>query len=202
MYHYAGNNPVKYTDPTGEFAIAVPLIPAAVEGVKDLALLCLAVLCGVGIGEGVEALSQSIENEQTKNFVYHMTGASGFAKALKKEGVSVIDPNIGPGTSRFGNKFYVAGDKVTSLMEASNPGIMLRFKMSESANILDLTNKEISESLGYQMGLSHDETQELMKDWDLTGIDAIKYPSERNPGGINYAIINPSILRFEGVEGL
>lgn len=39
-----------------------------------------------------------------------------------------------------------------------------------------------------------------MKNWDLTGIDAIKYPSERNPGGVNYGVVNPAILKFEGVE--
>ena len=191
---------MRYVDPNGRIAIA--LAPFAIEGIKNAALICLAAICGVGVGEGVKALSQLKENEQTKNYVYHMTGTSSFIKALKIEGVSVINPNIGPGTSRFGNKFYVAGDKLTSLKEASNPGIMLRFSISESAKILDLTNPKIADSLGYQMGLSHEETQELMKNWDLTGIDAIKYPSERNPGGVNYGVINPLILKFEGVEGL
>ena len=30
-----------------------------------------------------------------------------------------------------------------------------------------------------------------MENWDLTGIDAIKCPSERNFGGVNYGVINP-----------
>jgi hypothetical protein len=33
LYHYAGNNPVKYTDPNGRFAITWPLIKAALEWV-------------------------------------------------------------------------------------------------------------------------------------------------------------------------
>jgi hypothetical protein len=33
LYHYAGNNPVKYTDPDGRFAITWPLIKAALEWV-------------------------------------------------------------------------------------------------------------------------------------------------------------------------
>jgi hypothetical protein len=27
LYHYAGNNPIKYTDPTGEFATSPPVLP-------------------------------------------------------------------------------------------------------------------------------------------------------------------------------
>lgn len=50
------------------------------------------------------------------------------------------------------------------------------------------------------MGMSHEDTQKLMQTWDLTGVDAIRFPSEKNPGGINYAVINPQILKFEGVE--
>ena len=51
MYHYGGNNPIKYTDPTGEFAIAVPLIPVAVEGLKAAILTTGAVLSGMLLGK-------------------------------------------------------------------------------------------------------------------------------------------------------
>lgn len=130
------------------------------------------------------------------------TGGLIGAMIDKKNGASAVDPNIGPGTSRFGNKFYVAGDKVTSLKEATNPGVMLRFSMSNNAKLLDLTNPAIASSMGYEMGMSHEAVQQLMKNWDLTGYDAIKFPSEKNPGGVNYGVINPTILTFEGIEGL
>ena len=47
MYHYAGlgqrqllgNNPVKYTDPDGRIAQAIPLIPIAIESIKDAAVI-------------------------------------------------------------------------------------------------------------------------------------------------------------------
>ena len=39
MYHYAGNNPVKYTDPDGRIALAIPLIPIAIESIKDAAVI-------------------------------------------------------------------------------------------------------------------------------------------------------------------
>ena len=52
------------------------------------------------------------------------------------------------------------------------------------------------------MGMTHADVQQLMKNWDLNGYDAIKYPSKKNPGGVNYGVINPTILTFEGVEGL
>ncbi len=149
-----------------------------------------------------KTIDKSKTKEEPKNYVYHMTGSVQFSKKVEKNGVSEIDPNYGPGTSRFGNKFYVAGDKLTSLMEASNPGIMMRFSMSENATILDLTNTDIAKSMGYTMGLTHEESQKLMQKWDLTGIDAIKYPSEKNPVGINYGVINPTILTFEGIEGV
>ncbi len=145
-------------------------------------------------------LSKTKENGQPKNYVYHMTNFAPFVEKLKEIGVEAININIGGRTSRFGNKFYVAGDKVTSLCETKNPGVLLKFTMLENANILDLANPKIADSLGYQLGLSHETSQKLMKKWNLTGIDAIKYPSEQNPGGVNYAVMNPAILRFEGVE--
>ena len=87
-------------------------------------------------------------------------------------------------------------------MEATSPSIMLRFSMSDNARILDLTNPDIASSMGYEMGMTHADVQQLMKNWDLNGYDAIKYPSEKNPVGVNYGVINPTILTFEGVEGL
>ena len=35
----------------------------------------------------------------------------------------------------------------------------------------------------------------LMRSWNLTYIDAIKYFSEKNPGGYNYAVLNTAILK-------
>lgn len=42
--------------------------------------------------------------------------------------------------------------------------------------------------------MSRESVRNLMNSWNLTGIDAIKYPSEKNPGGYNYAVLNPEIL--------
>ena len=39
LYHYAGNNPVKYTDPDGRIAQAIPLISIAIESIKDAAVI-------------------------------------------------------------------------------------------------------------------------------------------------------------------
>ena len=42
---------MRYVDPTGEFAIAVPLIPVAVEGLKATILTTGAVLNGILLGK-------------------------------------------------------------------------------------------------------------------------------------------------------
>ena len=37
MYHYGGNNPIKYTDPTGEAIAVIPFIaPTVIAGVKAI----------------------------------------------------------------------------------------------------------------------------------------------------------------------
>ncbi len=60
LYHYAGNNPVKYTDPDGRFAIAVPLIPILFEVAKDGLIISGAVLGGLLLGKGLSSLSDTL----------------------------------------------------------------------------------------------------------------------------------------------
>lgn len=78
--------------------------------------------------------------------------------------------------------------------------MLLKFGLSEKANILDLSNSQVASQLGYSAGMARDDVRDLIKDWNLTGIDAIRYPIEKNPGGYNYAIINLVILTPMGVE--
>ncbi len=200
LYHYSANNPIKYVDPDGNFAMAIPLIPAAVDILLKAAAVIGAGVIGLGVGELAKSIVNSRTKEQPKINVYHMTDAGQFIDSLKLNGADAINVNIGDGTSRFGNKFYVAGDKVTSAAEARFPGVMLKFSMAPDAKILDLTNPKIASSLGYSPGMSHEETQNLMQNWNLESVDAIKFPSEKNPGGVNYAVINKTILKFEGIE--
>ena len=180
--------------------MAIPLIPAAGDILLKAAAVIGAGVIGLGVGELAKSIFNSRTNEQPKINVYHMTNAGQFIDSLKINGSDAINVNIGDGTSRFGNKFYVAGDKATSAAEARFPGVMLKFSMAPDAKILDLTNPKIASSLGYSPGMSHEETQNLMQNWNLEGVDAIKYPSEKNPGGVNYAVINKTILKFEGIE--
>ncbi|WP_158304539.1 hypothetical protein [Spirochaeta thermophila] len=48
--------------------------------------------------------------------------------------------------------------------------------------------------------MKHKHVPALLKEKSLPGgAAAIKYWSEKNPGGVCYAVKDPSILRFEGV---
>ena len=53
-YLYAEANPLRFVDPTGEAAIAIPLIPPAVEGLKwcaaTLSFIAITAICGDGNG--------------------------------------------------------------------------------------------------------------------------------------------------------
>ena len=89
----------------------------------------------------------------------------------------------------------VASDPLTASLEASDTGIIIKMEMSPNANILDLTNADIAKQYGYSYGMTRDDARYLMRNWNLTGIDAIKYPSEENPSDYNCAVLNPSILR-------
>ena len=197
---------MRYTDPTGEFAIAIPLV---VIGAEELGKALVAAVCTViayhAIKETSKTISQGITESKTKdkqpeNFVYHSTTFQPFIENLMSVGNSAIDKSKTNPDCRFGQQFYVASEKLTAYLEAGGVSTLVKFKMAENAKVLDLTNPEIANKYGYTKGLSRVEARNLMGSWDLTGIDAIKFPSEKNPGGTNYAVLNPSILTPVGVE--
>ncbi len=64
MYHYAGNNPVKYTDPDGKVAILIPLLPSVGSIILKGAAITGAVIGGIVVGE---AIKDGIENENQES---------------------------------------------------------------------------------------------------------------------------------------
>ena len=191
---------------------AAPAIPYFKGGLATLgkALSVIGIVVFVALLQGDVAKSIPIAKaetrtkEQVKNSlgieVFHATNFQLFVDAVMEEGVSAIDKSKTSPDSRFGQQFYVASDRITARKEASYSGVLLKFGLSEKANILDLSNSQVASQLGYSAGMARDDVRDLIKDWNLTGIDAIRYPIEKNPGGYNYAIINLVILTPMGVE--
>ena len=193
-------------DPTGEFAIAIPIV---VIGAEELGKTFVVAVCTViayhAVKETSKTIPQAITNsktndKQSENFVYHSTTFQPFVEKLMSVGNSAIDKSKTNPDCRFGQQFYVASDKMTAYLEAGGVSTLVKFKMAENAKVLDLTNSEIANKYEYTKGLSREDARNLMGTWNLAGIDAIKFPSEKNPGGTNYAVLNPSILTPVGVE--
>ena len=69
MYHYGGNNPVKYTDPTGEAIAVIPFIaPTVIAGVKAIGawLGSLFVVGTVATAVGV-TIDAAIDGSKSEN---------------------------------------------------------------------------------------------------------------------------------------
>jgi len=100
-----------------------------------------------------------------------------------------LNPN-----SRFGRALYVASRPETAVAEVrhhkGNPGTLMHFKLDLSlAKILDLTNPDMADSLGYRWsGKITEHTQRIGEVARQLGYNVIKYPSLRG-GGDNWAII-------------
>ena len=189
---------MRYVDPDGRFVFAIPVV----IGVEELGKIIVSALCVYIYVKAQDTQNKVItktesstkKNEKPKIYVYHHTGNEDFARQLEKSPSSVIDFSKSDKDSRFGQSFYLAADPQTASLEASYPGVIVQLELSQNANILDLTNPEVAKEYGYKEGMTRDEARYLMQSWNLTGIDAIKYPSEKNPGGYNYAILNTLIL--------
>ena len=91
MYHYAGNNPVKYTDPTGEFAQAVigALVGAVTGAATNAVVQTVSNLCS---GQDIKTAVSNIDLKSVGAAALGgaVTGAlSGGLKAVKDVGEAV-----------------------------------------------------------------------------------------------------------------
>ncbi|WP_036293552.1 RES family NAD+ phosphorylase [Methylosinus sp. PW1] len=122
---------------------------------------------------------------------YHTTDSSGKAQSI----VNGVDPKYLNPKSRFGKAFYVAQEPETALAEVAHHGMSpnagIRFELDETAmKTLDLTDASTAEAWGYARGPISSKTQEIGELARQKGYNVIKYPSERNAGGTNLAILD------------
>ena len=67
MYHYGGNNPIKYTDPTGEFVspFAIPTLPAIGTAIAKGVAIVGAVIVGFALGDAASEIIKSENQEES-----------------------------------------------------------------------------------------------------------------------------------------
>ena len=127
----------------------------------------------------------------TSKDAFHATSTSKLAASVLKG----IDKEYLNARSRFGKAFHVAEEPETAIAEMLHHGIDpttgIRFKMNASAmKVLDLTDSKIAESYGYKGGPITDKTRAIGEAALKNGYNVIRYRSERNPTGINNAVIS------------
>jgi len=131
--------------------------------------------------------------EPLPNSAYHATTNSRATQGvLSGVGPKFLNPN-----SRFGAAFYVADSPGTTLAELAHHGASpthgIRFNFNSSqARILDLTDPDIARSWGYTGGPISSSTQEIGVAARVRGYNVVRYQSERNPGGVNNAVLDDS----------
>ena len=215
LYHYAGNNPVKFVDPDGNALAIDDAIIIFVVGFLFCYISVQQNVTDVGVSSkysynptttslisefaNIKLKTKAKKNTEAPTYI-HKSNSAWFVSDLIQNGIGVIDKNIlNKGDNRFGGQFYVASDKYTADKERPGYGTYVKLTFKPDARILDLTNPETAKKYGYKTGLTHDECRNLMTSWDLTNYDAIKYPSEQG-GHYNFAVMNFEILIPMGVE--
>jgi RHS repeat-associated protein len=120
--------------------------------------------------------------------VYHATTTAGRVQSV----LDAIDPKFLDPNARFGRAFYAAdlGDTAIAEVVASGETAshVIRFSVSTSAKILDLTDPVIAKAWGYSRGPITAETQAIGQKAIAAGFDAIRFPSERGLGN-NLAVL-------------
>jgi len=61
---------------------------------------------------------------------------------------------------------------------------------TSKARILDLTDPKVSQEWGYNGGPITDKTQQIGMDAKARGYNVIRFNSERDPGGVNHAVLD------------
>jgi len=200
---------VKYTDPDGKTpaaALAIPFGDIALGAETSIAISGSLAAIGLGFVSAIPLLITS-DNVNTKRqsdgFLYHATTSADFVEGLAQIGLKAVDSGrLQPQPeTRFGKALYCAEDPNTAMIENGRPALtVVKFSLSADAKVLDLTNPAVAKAMGYRKGMTHDQVMSLMSTWDLSGIDAIRFASEKDsPYGVCWAVLNWNKLKFEGI---
>lgn len=138
-----------------------------------------------GSNDGIKVIKTAAKD------AYHATSSSKLAESVLKG----IDKKYLNAESRFGKAFHVAEDPQTALAEMIHhqvdPTTGIRFTMNRAAmKVLDLTDPKIAALYGYKGGPISNATKAIGEAAIKDGYNVIRYGSERNPGGINNAVIS------------
>jgi hypothetical protein len=167
VYHYAGNNPVKYTDPDGN-ELKQPLILQQIDTAVKIAKFIIEnkdAIQKIGIGVGKILLGADIATLGTAGSVGITVGFSG---ATTLGGVALAEGAIVAGGALVGTGIADVLDGIVMMSKGNNDGIHLKHESQKSYNrndkndIKDALNK-ISNETGQELNIGKKEEETIHK---------------------------------------
>lgn len=145
----------------------------------------------VTLGLGAKLAGVGKTKPPVEETVFHVTTSEGAAAGVLKG----VDPKFLNPESRFGKAFYVGEKPGTPLAELAHhnavPTHGIRYNVNTSkTKVLDLTDPKVASKWGYDGGPISSKTKQIGIDARDQGYNVIRFNSERDPGGVNLAVLD------------